>query len=217
MKNKFMKYFYWFAAAFPFILSTVFYSRLPEQMAIHWDSADSPDGFAPRLFAAFGLPVIMLLVILFVNFSIYADPKRQNIERSPQMKFITRWFVVILANFAQFTTILKNMNNAIKISGIITVMIGLLIAVIGNYLPKLKYNYTVGIKLPWTLASEENWRKTHRFAGVVWIICGILLAATAFFPYKWLSISIFIVLVVVPAIYSFLVFINEKGSADRSK
>lgn len=210
-----MKYFYWFAAVFPFILSAAFYSQMPQQMAIHWDSADNPDGFAPRLLAAFRLPTIMLLVIFFVNFSIYADPQKQNIERSSQMKFITRWFVVILANFTQFVTILKNKNNAIRISGIITVLIGLFIVVIGNYLPKLKYNYTIGIKLPWTLAREENWRKTHRFSGFV--IGGILLAAGAFFPYQWFTISIFILFVAVPAIYSYLLSAKEKGTPDRNK
>jgi uncharacterized membrane protein len=217
MKNRFMKYFYWFAAVFPFLLSAAFYRQMPQQMAIHWDSADNPDGFAPRLFGTFGLPTIMLLVILFVNFSIYADPKKQNIERSPQMKFILRWFVVILANFAQFVTILKNRSNAIRISGVITVLVGLLIAVIGNYLPKLKYNYTIGIKLPWTLASEENWRKTHRFSGFVWIIGGILLAVTAFFPYKWFSVSIFILLVVIPAIYSYRLSAAGEKNSDRNE
>jgi uncharacterized membrane protein len=217
MKNKFMNYFYWFTAVFPFILSAAFYSQLPEQMATHWDMAGNPNNFASRPVAAFGLPVILLLLILLVNFRIYADPKRQNINRSPQMKLVSRWLVVILVNVTHFASILKNMNANINITQIIFLFLALSIAVIGNYLPKLKYNYTVGIKLPWTLASEENWRKTHRFAGFVWIICGILLAVTSFFPYKWLNFSILIVLAAVPAIYSYLLFVKEKGAADRSK
>ncbi len=211
MKNKFMNYFYWFAAVFPFILSAAFYSQLPEQMAIHWDMAGNPNNYASRPVAAFGVPALLLLVILLVNFRISTDPKRQNINRSPQMKLVSRWLVVILVNVTHFASILKNMNTNINITQIIFLFLALSIAVIGNYLPKLKYNYTVGIKLPWTLASEENWRKTHRFAGFVWIICGILLAVTAFFPYKCLNLSIFIILAAVPAVYSYLLFRKERG------
>ncbi len=211
MKNKIGKYLYWLAAVFPFLLSAAFYSRLPETMPTHWDIQGNPNGYSSRFFAAFGLPAILLICTVFVNFSISADPKKQNIDRSPQMKLISRWLIVIVANVTQASVIAKVLYKDFNISVLITVLVGVVIAVLGNYLPKCKPNYTVGIKLPWTLASEENWRKTHRFAGFVWIVGGIMIAASAFTPYKWLMLVAVVLLSVIPAIYSYYLFRKDKS------
>jgi len=212
MKNKIGSYLYWFVAIFPFILSAAFYSRLPEQVAFHWDAADQPNGYASKLFAAFGVPALLLLVTMFVNFSISADPNKQNINRSPQLKFIIRWSIVILANIGQCLTIFKALDGKVKISVFVTIFVGLLIAAIGNYLPKCKYNYTIGIRLPWTLANEKNWRKTHRLAGFVWIIGGTLIVVNAFIAFQPLSIGIYLFLIIVPATYSYCIFQKAKIS-----
>lgn len=210
MKNKFGKYLYWLAAVFPFILSAAFYSRLPETMPTHWDAAGNPNGYSSRFFAAFGVPAILLICTVFVNFSISADPKKQNIDRSPQIKFISKWLIVVIANATQAAVIAKAVSQNFNISVLITVLVGVVIAVFGNYLPKCKPNYTIGIKLPWTLASEENWRKTHRFAGYVWIAGGILIAVSAFAPYKGLMTGAIILLCVAPAVYSYCLYQKEK-------
>ena len=76
--------------------------------------------------------------------------------------------------------------------------------IIGNYLPKARQNYTIGIKIPWTLANEENWNRTHRLAGYLWMACGILMiimCLTRFVPFEWL-IGLFLIMVLVPCIYS---------------
>ena len=77
--------------------------------------------------------------------------------------------------------------------------------IIGNYLPKARQNYTIGIKIPWTLANEENWNRTHRLAGYLWMICGILMiiiSLTRFVPTEWL-VGIFLIMVLIPCIYSY--------------
>jgi uncharacterized membrane protein len=86
-------------------------------------------------------------------------------------------------------------------------VIGVLFLILGNYLPKCKHNYTIGIKIPWTLASEENWNATHRFAGKVWVAGSILLLICAFLPVAgtiWIAFCIMLVLVVLPTLYSYL-------------
>lgn len=210
MKNKFSSYLYWILAVFPFILSAAFYSRLPEQVVVQWDSAGEPSNYASRPFAAFGIPAILLFAALYVNFSIFADPQKRNIDRSPQLKLISRWAIIVLANVGQAVTIFNATNHAVNPSVFFMIFVGVLIAVVGNYLPKCKYNYTIGIKLPWTLSSEENWRKTHRFAGFVWIIGGAMMAVCAFLPFEWLVLTIIALLVVMPAAYSFLIFQKDK-------
>jgi uncharacterized membrane protein len=212
MKSKLGKYLYWVMAVFPFILSAAFYSRLPAQVPIHWDMAGEPNGYASRVVGAFGVPAMLLIITLFLNFRLSADPRKQNIDRSPQLKFIVRWMIVILSNVCQCITIFSSINKKVNVSFLISIFVGLMITAMGNYLPKCKYNYTMGIRLPWTLASEENWRKTHRFAGFVWIIGGILMVLDAFVPFQWLTVCIIVLLAVVPGIYSYLVFLKEKAS-----
>lgn len=92
----------------------------------------------------------------------------------------------------------------------------------GNYLPKNRQNYTIGIKLPWTLHDADNWNKTHRLAGYLYIFGGILLIAGAFIfdtssAISGLSLAVFVVilLVIVPVIYSFLLYNKIKGSGKN--
>jgi uncharacterized membrane protein len=87
--------------------------------------------------------------------------------------------------------------------------------VLGNLLPKMKQTYTMGIKLPWTLNNEENWNKTHRFAGKLWVAGGVITMATAFLGSFWIFIGILAVMCIIPTIYSYRLFKkqteNEKG------
>ena len=82
--------------------------------------------------------------------------------------------------------------------------------VIGNYLPKCKQNYTLGIKLPWTLDDEENWNRTHRFAGFLWVVGGVLIAINAFLEWEWLFLVVVFAMVLIPAIYSYLYYKKQK-------
>ena len=87
------------------------------------------------------------------------------------------------------------------------VFMGLLFIAIGNYLPKTKQSYTMGIKLPWTLASEENWNRTHRLAGFLWVLCGLFFIVTSFTGWSLAAFLIpIIVMVLVPAVYSYLLY-----------
>lgn len=215
MKKKF-DFIYWFIAILPFIMSACFYNRLPEQVAVHFNASGVADGYSSRLFAAFGLPAILLVVAILVNFCIKADPKHQNIERSKGMILLGRWLVVILANMVQivilfYAVVDVNFNMSLGF-GVLT---GIMIAAIGNYLPKCKQNYTVGIKVPWTLADEENWTKTHRFAGYVWTVCGVLMAIGAFLPNQYINIALLAVIIIVPIIYSYLLYRHKKAEISK--
>lgn len=75
--------------------------------------------------------------------------------------------------------------------------------IIGNYLPKCRQNYTIGIKLPWTLHDSENWNKTHRFAAKVWLIGGLVLTVNALISSMVISIAVILLLVLAPTVYSF--------------
>lgn len=214
MKNRFFKIVYWLLAVFPFVISIIFYNNLPDRVPVHWNAAGQVNGYASRPVAAFGIPALLLACTIFVNFRMYADPQKENIDRSPQLRFIGRWIIVILANVMQLLTV-TNAFQTFNHAKLIFIVIGILFIAIGNYLPKCKYNYTVGIRLPWTLASEENWQKTHRLAGFTWVLGGILMAGNAFFASRWLFIGAMVLMVGIPAIYSYLIFVNEKKYHEK--
>ena len=92
---------------------------------------------------------------------------------------------------------------------IMPIFIGIVFTIIGNYLPKCKQNYTIGIKIPWTLNSEENWNKTHRFAGKLWTVCGLAMILTGFFGGFWVSLPIVLLMVLAPFLYSYS--LHRKG------
>ncbi|MFU0832620.1 MAG: Immunity protein SdpI [Oscillospiraceae bacterium] len=209
MKIKKSTVLYWFAAVLPFLISAAFYARVPEQIAIHWNANGIADGYSSKAFALFGLPAMMLAVTILINVMLKIDPRRQNIDRSPQMKQTALWLIVILDNILDVLIILYALNVRFNMSMAVISIVGIGIALIGNYLPKCKFNYTMGIRVPWTLASEDNWRKTHRMAGPVWVAGGILILLSGLLNQIWMLYVAMILLILIPIIYSYMLSTRE--------
>lgn len=190
----------------PLILSAVLYSRLPDQIAIHFNSAGEPDNFAPKALAAFGIPVLMAVLNVISHLAIDADPKRAN--ASAMLKLMGKWLVPLLTVVMMPVTLFIAMGADIPIQTIVPAFVGLVIVACGNYMPKCRQNYTVGIKLPWTLHSEENWNKTHHMAGYLWIGAGIFMILAGFLGWHWLAVTggIVALCVAAPAIYSYRLY-----------
>ena len=87
-------------------------------------------------------------------------------------------------------------------------MLGVMFIFIGNYLPKVKQNRTLGIKISWALNNEENWNKTHRFGGKVWVVGGLILLLSIFLPLKvmvWVVVCVIAALAIIPIVYSYFI------------
>jgi uncharacterized membrane protein len=103
----------------------------------------------------------------------------------------------------------------VPVETVMPLLVGAMFVVFGNWLPKCKQTYTMGIKLPWTYASEANWNATHRFGGKVWVAGGILTMITSLFGNFWILLVILVVMVIVPTAYSYLYYRNhEKEQSD---
>ena len=197
---------YWMLAFVPFLISLLFYNRLPEQVPTHWGSDNVVNGYSSRNMAAFGIPAFMLLMAAMVNVIYRIDPKRENINRSMELKQISRWFVVLLAVMVQFVIVLSGIGMDINVGSMVSLPIALMFVAAGNYLPKCRQNYTMGIKLPWTLADEDNWNRTHRMAGYVWTAGGILMLIMGFFHLASLFFLVLMAMVLIPSVYSYLIY-----------
>lgn len=187
----------------PVLIGIICWNRLPDVMATHFGFNNEANGFSSKAFAVFGLPLILLAVLWVGAFVTAHDPKRQNI--SPKMFSLMLWIAPVISLVAAATIYPVNLGYELDIAFFSELLVGLMFIIIGNYLPKARQNYTIGIKIPWTLANEENWNRTHRLAGYLWMICGILMiliSLTRFVPAEWL-VGIFLIMVLVPCIYSF--------------
>ena len=189
----------------PMLVGAAVYSRLPETVATHFDLNGVPDGWSSRAFAVFGLPGILLAVNLLLPFMLQADPKHRNM--SGALVSITIWTIPVLSLLCSGLTLGRALGYDTRIDKVLPVCMGLLFILIGNYLPKTKQSYTMGIKLPWTLASEENWNRTHRLAGFLWVLGGVYFIVMSFIGWSLIAFLIpLAVMVFVPMVYSYLLY-----------
>lgn len=198
----------------PILFGLIVWNRLPEQIATHWGANGQADGYSGKAFAVFGMPCILAVLQLFVSFITLNDPKRRNIHKKPLT--LTFWIIPVMSVIVNGITYAAALGMEIEVGIIISILVGILLIALGNYMPKLQQNYTIGIRVPWTLNSTENWNRTHRLGGKTFILGGFLLIIAGFLgsvmgDYGTLAALIVIVLICagVPAVYSFWLF--KKG------
>ncbi len=187
----------------PILVGVLLWNRLPDVMATHFDSSNKANGFESKFFAVFGLPLILLAVQWVAAFVTANDPRKQNI--SPKMFSLILWIVPLTSLICGAAIYTFNLGLTLNFYLVVQLFLGVLFIVIGNFLPKARQNYTIGIKLPWTLANEENWNRTHRLAGFVWVIGGILMVVLTLTGLAKAPVYIgaFMAMALIPWVYSF--------------
>lgn len=108
------------------------------------------------------------------------DPKRNNFEKFKKPYTIVTEILTVFLLLIHVSIILFNLGYQVDMEFIVVLGIGVLFVVLGNYLPKVKHNYSMGVRTAWTLSSETVWAKTHRLAGKVFVVSGLFMAAMAF-------------------------------------
>lgn len=191
----------------PALAGIVLWDQLPEQIPTHWNTSGEVDRWSSKAFAIFGLSGILLAAQWLCTLGTRADPKKDN--HPQKILHLVLWIIPVISNLLYAITYAVALGKEVRIEVIMPVFMGLLFAIIGNYMPKCKQNYTIGIKIPWTLNSEENWNRTHRFAGRLWVVCGIVIMLTGFFGGFWIFFGIVLAMVIAPFLYSYL--LHRKG------
>ena len=147
----------------PIFVGVYFWNRLPDVMATHFGVDNTANGFSSKPFAVFGLPLFCLAIEWVAAFVTSHDPRRKNI--SPKMFTLVLWIVPIISMFCAVIMYPANLGYELDITLFAEIFMGLLFVILGNFLPKARQNYTIGIKIPWTLDNEHNWNRPHRLAG----------------------------------------------------
>lgn len=194
------------------LLSLTVFSSLPEQIPAHWNVHGTVDRFAPKL-TVFIFPGIIFLITILFQFMRRTDPNSDNYDKF-QREYHRYTFVIGLVFFAvQIMTIAAAFRMDFNVNLIFCLGIGSLFIFIGNLLPKTKHNYFIGIRTPWTLADEQNWFRTHRLAGKIWVLGGLIVALTALAPESFqvpVFLTILAVMVITPFVYSYTEFRRKR-------
>ena len=195
-------------------ITLAMYPSIPDIIPTHWGPDGQIDGTGPKymLFVFWGIALGVNLLMLFAE---KIDPKGENYGRFSKVFNVFRIFITVLLCGMELISIAFAFNPQFaNMSTIMYLIMGGMFVLLGNYMPKVKHNYTFGIRTPWTLASENVWNKTHRMSGPLWIAGGLTVMAMTFVK-KYtiavrISVAVLLVLVIVPMVYSYFEFKKEK-------
>ena len=195
----------------PMIFGMIVWNKLPESMPIHWGVNGEADRWSSKPFAVFVLPLFILAIHGICIFASRKDLR--NKKQSPKMMGLVLWICPLLSVMANSLTYAVALGKEINVLFVVSLTMGALFVLIGNYLPKCQQNRTVGIRIIWTLKNEANWNATHRFAGKVWVIGGLLLMASSLLPYSilpWAMITLLVLFIGLPVLYSYRFYKKER-------
>ena len=192
----------------PVAVGLLLWNQLPDVIPTHWGIKGEVDGWSSKPFAVFGLPLLLVAIQWVCVFASTTDPKYKNYN--PRMLKLVLWICPAISLIVNGMVYCAALGVEVPVETIMPLLVGVMFIVIGNWLPKCRQTYTMGIKLPWTYASEENWNATHRFGGKVWVAGGIITMLTAFFGSFWILMIILAVMVIAPTVYSYLYYRNHE-------
>ena len=191
----------------PILFGLAVYGRLPDEMPVHWNGAGEVDGYGSKAMAVFGMPAFLALVNVACQFITLTDPKHDNTEG--KVRTLVFWLIPVISIVMNSVCLLVGLGEEISVERIAPLLVGIIFLIIGNYMPKVKQNYTIGIKVPWTLNSEENWRRTHRLGGWMFMLCGVAMMLSAVIAAEFflgLMLGIILAAAIVPMIYSYILY-----------
>lgn len=187
----------------PILFGLLKWNALPAEIATHWDALGNANGWSSRPFAVFGLPLILLALHWICAWGTSRDPK--NAAQSRKLVQLVFWICPVVSLYAAWAVYSHALGEGMPVERLSLGLIGLLFLIFGNYFPKCRRNRTIGLRMKWTLESEENWNATHRVCGKVWVAGGFLLILGCFLPgslFLPLLLPLLAVLAIFPCVYS---------------
>jgi len=205
--------------ALSFAISLYAFPMLPESVASHWGLEGEVNGYMPAFGGAFFIPV--LSAVLFVIFLAIPsiDPLRANIDsfRTDYHRFI--FVIVLFLSLVHIQMLLWNLGTEISFNLTMPILMGGLFFYIGDLLGKVKRNWFIGIRTPWTMSNDVVWDKTHKVGGKLFKAAGAISALSALFPAYVFYVVIISVLMAALAsiVFSYLAFSDLSRRKTQKK
>ncbi len=188
------------------------YPDLPDQIPTHWNIKGEVDDYTAKPWGVAIMPLGAIFVFVVMRLIPIISPKG---FRTDNFMDVVNVFTVAIVGFMSGVAVLVLLEangQDVRINEMIFAGVGLMFIVLGNYMGKVRKNFFIGIRTPWTLASDEVWSRTHRLGGKVFVLIGIFMMLNSFvrFPVQWLIASI-VVVALVPVIYSYVIYRRIEG------
>lgn len=214
MKNIFKQIILLVLVASPYIYLYFIWQQLPDRVPTHFNFQGVADAWSGKTFLLFiptGLSAFIYLIMLALP---YIDPKKKISdmgEKYTSLRFVFTVFFSMLSFYLLYVT----KAGSIKNMSLLFALIGIMLAVFGNYFQAVRPNYFIGVRTPWTLESEQVWKKTHHLAGRLWMAGGILIILLSFIISNNLALvivftSLIAVMALIPIVFSYIEFKKEK-------
>lgn len=193
------------------------WNRLPAEVALHFNAGGQPDRWGSKREL-----IAMTIFLTLLNAGVYLlmkniyriDPKRYAAENKERLGKIA-YALVVFITLLQCLILYSTQAGALRMTAnLILSATGILFAVIGNYMPNLRPNYFAGLRLPWTLESEDNWRRTHALMGKLWFGGGLLIAVLCLLLHPGWAFPVYFVILgiitLIPVFYSYRLFRDSR-------
>lgn len=191
-----------------FAMSFYFYPMLPDRIPTHWNFKGEIDGYSGKTAGTFLMPILNLVIYVLFIFLPALDPKKENYKLFESTYRYFRYLFHIFFFGMQVLIITAALGYAVDTGRFVMLGISLLFMLMGNVMGRLKHNYFIGIKTPWTLANEEVWKRTHRLSAYLWTgfgLAGAIMAILKTNPVV-IFLTILIAPTMVPLVYSYAIF-----------
>jgi len=186
-----------------FAIGVYVYPQLPDKVPSHWNFSGQVDGYSSRIWGAFGLPLLMAGLYLLFSALPLIDPKKENYVKFSGTYEIFKYSFMILFYLLYLVVLAASLGYPVNVGRVVPLGMAVLFIIIGNYLTTVRHNYFLGVRTPWTLSSEEVWRKTHRIAGRLWVGSGIVGGILLLFNVHWGGM-VFLGLIIGTAVFSII-------------
>jgi uncharacterized membrane protein len=203
--------------------SAAVYSDLPERVPTHWNLSGEVDGWMSREWGAFLMPLILVAQLGLFYVLPRIDPRGANYTKFKSTYDILIITLMIFMLGVHLLILAAAVGVGIPITRIVPAGVGILFIVLGNLMPRMRPNWFVGIKTPWTLSSDRVWDRTHRFSGRLFVVVGALIVLSALLaPALAKPVLGFApwVLVIAVLAYSYIIWRNDpearKNTASRA-
>ncbi|MCC6142303.1 MAG: SdpI family protein [Candidatus Hydrogenedentes bacterium] len=165
-------------------LSAFAWTAIPSdaKVPIHWNIRGEADGFGTKAAALLLLPAITAGTVILVLALVRLDPRKRNVAQSQKFLTISMSALVVMLAAVHTATTANALGWKVPMTEVVLTLTGGLFMVLGNYMGKVRSNYFMGVRTPWTLSSELSWNKTNRLCGRLFFAAGLLSLALA-----WIS------------------------------
>jgi uncharacterized membrane protein len=188
------------------------WSRLPDKIPVHWNVHGEVDRFGGKFKGLLVFPLTSLGIYALTLILPVFDPGRLNYRNFAKAYNAIRVAFVVFMGLLYTVMLLVAFGHSISVNTVVMLMTAVLFVVLGNFMSKIRPNWFIGVRTPWTLSSKLSWDKTHRLAGWVFMLMGAMFAVVAVFPSGWVLLGTLIidgVLVIWIIVYSYLVFRSD--------